>query len=292
MSEPRSVTTHLLRDWPLPRPGEHKGARGVTLVVAGSRSVPGACILSGEASLRVGAGKLQVATAESVAGSVSLALPEALVRGFGEADGGDVAASAGAEITAMADSASAMLLGPGFMDPDDAADLVEAVVPDLEVPLVVDALGSAYVTRNRAGLAHLGGRCVLTVNPGEIGRILDEDPDRVTDDLAGAAAELAGTTQAVVLAGGEQKCVAAPDGSVWVVHEGGPGLGVSGSGDVQAGLVTGLLARGAEPAQAAVWGAFLHARAGDRLSATIGRLGFLARELPSVVPGLLTELEA
>jgi hydroxyethylthiazole kinase-like uncharacterized protein yjeF len=223
---------------------------------------------------------------------VSLALPEALVRGFSEADGGDVAATAGEEISAMAESVSSVLLGPGFMDPDDAADLVGAVVPNLDVPTVVDALGSAYVTRHRDGLAHLDGRCVLTVNPDEIGRILDEDPDRVTDDLPRAAARLADTSRAVVLAGGQQKCVCAPDGSAWVVHEGGPGLGVSGSGDVQAGLVAGLLARGAEPPQAAVWGAFLHARAGDRLSATVGRLGFLARELPAVVPGLLTELEA
>ena len=290
--EVQAVTTHLVRAWPLPQPGEHKEARGVTLVVGGSRSVPGACILSGESSLRVGAGKLQVATAESVAGSVSLALPEALVHGFPEVEGGDVSADAGEEIADMASSVSSVLLGPGLMNPADAAALVGAVVPHLEGPIVVDALGSAFVTEHREGLRHLDGRCVLTVNPSEAAKILDVDDDRVKDDLRGAASRLASDTGAVVLLGAEQKWICAPDGDTWVVNEGGPGLGVSGSGDVQAGLVTGLLARGAEPAQAAVWGAFLHARAGDRLSASIGRIGFLARELPPVVPALLTELEA
>ncbi len=62
------------------------------------------------------------------------------------------------------------------------------------------------------------------------------------------------------------------------------------SGDVQAGLVAGLVARGAEPAQAAVWGAFLHGAAGQRLAESIGRVGFLARELPAAVPALMEGL--
>jgi NAD(P)H-hydrate repair Nnr-like enzyme with NAD(P)H-hydrate dehydratase domain len=65
---------------------------------------------------------------------------------------------------------------------------------------------------------------------------------------------------------------------------------VSGAGDVRAGLVAGLLARGAEPAQAAVWAGHLHARAGERLTAQLGPLGYLARELAPQVPSLLVEL--
>ena len=92
-----------------------------------------------------------------------------------------------------------------------------------------------------------------------------------------------------MLLGASTKYVADPAGRAWVVDRGGPGLGVSGSGDVQAGIVTGLLARGAEPAQAAVWGAWLHGRSGEVLADRVGPLGFLARELPAAVPGLLVE---
>jgi NAD(P)H-hydrate repair Nnr-like enzyme with NAD(P)H-hydrate dehydratase domain len=65
---------------------------------------------------------------------------------------------------------------------------------------------------------------------------------------------------------------------------------MSGSGDVQAGVVAGLLARGAPPAQAAVWGAYLHGAAGERLAARVGPVGFLAREIPAELPRALTEL--
>ena len=74
--------------------------------------------------------------------------------------------------------------------------------------------------------------------------------------------------------------------------DGHPGLGTSGSGDVLAGAITGLLARGASADQAACWGTFLHAVAGDRLAARVGRLGFLARELVDQLPIVLTETEA
>ncbi len=260
------------------------------LVVGGSRSTPGAVILAGESALRVGGGKLQVATAENVAGHVSLALPEALVRGFPETGSGDLGASACEDVFAMADGASTVLLGPGLLDPDDAADLLDGIVPRLSGTVVIDALGSAFVTQHPDGLAHLDGQCVLTLNPDEVSKTLQVDPEEVTGDLWAAAVELAQRTGSVVLCGGTEKMIAEPDGSGYVVNEGGPGLGGSGSGDVQAGLVAGLLARGAEPVQAAVWGAYLHGRAGDRLAGEVGAVGFLARELPPVVPRLLTEI--
>jgi NAD(P)H-hydrate repair Nnr-like enzyme with NAD(P)H-hydrate dehydratase domain len=65
---------------------------------------------------------------------------------------------------------------------------------------------------------------------------------------------------------------------------------VSGSGDVQAGIVAGLVARGADPARAAVWGSYVHGRAGERLAAEIGPVGSLARELARQIPLVLTEI--
>ena len=80
--------------------------------------------------------------------------------------------------------------------------------------------------------------------------------------------------------------------SSWLVPFGHPGLGTSGSGDVLAGAVAGLLARGTERAQAACWATYLHAAAGDRLAPVVGRIGFLARELVDTLPHVLTELQA
>ena len=290
MPEPTVVTSQVLREWALPRPGSDKEGRGVVLVVGGSRSTPGAVILSGESALRVGSGKLQVATAAGVASQVSVALPEALVRGLAETDAGDLATEAGTGVVEMAGDTTTVLLGPGLLDPGKASDLLARIVPELTGPVVIDALGSAFVTDHPDGLHHLEGHCVLTLNVTELARTLGTETEQVESDQPGAATELARRTGSVVLCGGTTKVVATPVRDAFLVREGGPGLGVSGSGDVQAGLVAGLLARGAAPDQAAVWGAYLHGRAGDRLAGKIGAVGFLARELPLVVPGLLTEL--
>jgi NAD(P)H-hydrate repair Nnr-like enzyme with NAD(P)H-hydrate dehydratase domain len=167
--------------------------------------------------------------------------------------------------------------------------LLEAVMPALGPHVVVDALATAYLTDHLDGLRHLGGAAVVTANPTETARMLDRAPDEVEADPLGATTDLARRTGAVVVHGGRDKTVVTPEGGAWLVAEGGSGLAVSGSGDVAAGIVAGLLARGADPAQAAVWGAWLHGSAGERLTRTLGPVGFLARELAAEVPLLLVD---
>jgi len=256
VSEPTEVGTALLRTWALPEPGSSKQARGVVLMVGGSAGVPGAMLLAGEAALRAGAGKLQVVTTDSVAGQMAVRIPEALVQRADEGESGDIAPSAADQIAELAEAASAILLGPGIMQPQSAVDLLGAVVPSLrEQAVVIDALGSAYLTEDVTALHHLTGPAVLTLNPSEVAHTLGLDTEEVSDDPVSAAVELARKSRAVVLFGGSEKIIANPDGDTWRVTAGNPGLGVSGSGDVQGGIVTGLLARGAEAEQAAVWGA-------------------------------------
>ena len=289
-SEPVLVTSGTLHDWPLPEPGSDKEARGRVVVVGGSRGTPGAVLLAGEAALRAGGGKLQLATAESACTAIAVAVPESMVIPLPETSEGRIGTAAADPVVEASDGADVVLLGPGLLGVDDSVALIEGILPRLDTTVVIDALASAYVTAHPDGLRHLGGRCVLTVNPTELARILDRDEDEVSIDPLKAARDAAELVQAVVLCGGSEKAVATPDGAAWLVQVGGPGLGVSGSGDTQSGIVAGLLARGAMPAQAAVWGAFLHGRAGELLAVSVGAVGFLAREIPSLVPALLAEL--
>ena len=81
--------------------------------------------------------------------------------------------------------------------------------------------------------------------------------------------------------------VASADGRLWIHDGGSVGLGTSGSGDVLAGVIAGLVARGARPEQAAIWGVWLHGKAGAALSARQGLIGFLASEIAAEIPTLL-----
>ena len=287
------VTSAVLRDWPLPPPGENKNAAR-TLIVGGSCQNPGAVILASEAALRSGAGKLQVATVADLAPHVATVLPEALVQGLPTRPDGDLAVGAAEGILELAEGCSSVLLGPGFHSADAAATVLSAVVPHLgttDTTVVLDALALAYITENRDGATHLGGRVILTPNVSELANTLQVDASQVEAEPVGCALTLAMSAHAVVVSGGQDSWVATPESHVWRVQSGSPGLAVSGSGDVQAGVIVGLCARGASPAQAATWGAHLHGRAGERLAATVGRLGFLARELPAQIPRILAEIE-
>ena len=285
------VTSAVLRGWPLPDVRGGKEERGRVLVVGGSDRTPGAVLLAGEAALRSGAGKLQIATTSGVAPALAVAVPEAMVRPLPTAPSGDIDPAAADVLLELADGCSAVLLGPGALDVDTFAELLAGVVPHLQGTVVLDAGALAYVGAHRDALHHLEGDAVLTPNLTELALMLGRDAGDVEDDPLGAARGLAAEARAVVSVGGGVSRIVDPAGRAWTDHSGGAGLGVSGSGDVLAGVVVGLAARGAEAAQAAVWAAHLHGRAGDRLAGAVGPVGYLARELPAQLPRVLAEIE-
>jgi ADP-dependent NAD(P)H-hydrate dehydratase len=289
-AEPLVVTPNVLKSMPLPDSGSDKDSRGHVVVVAGSATTPGAAALAAEAALRAGAGKLTVLTCPATAVSLALALPEAKVDELPVTSSGHPTPAAADFVLAVAADADAVLVGCGYVDPDAALSFLRSLVPHLDTPLILDATASVYVREEPSGLHHLEGRCVLTVNPSELALTDGNEEGEPPSDVEETATRVADRSRAVVLCGGPDKYVISPDGRRWVFTGGGPTLGVSGSGDVQAGIVAGLVARGAEPAYAAVWGAYLHGRAGERLAAEVGPVGSLAREQPGQVPQVLREI--
>lgn len=294
MPDPVVVTPAVLRGWPLPDPGTSasKEERGRVLVIGGAAETAGAALLAAVAALRTGAGKLQLALAGSVAAAAAVAVPEALVRALPETAAGRIDPAAAERVGELVAGAQAVLVGPGLAGTPESAALVRALLPELAGrTAVLDALALAALTGAPDCLAGLCGAAVLTPNAAEMGHLLDRPVEAVTADPRACALAAADRFGAVVALGGGESWIAAPDGRVWSDASGSAGLGTSGSGDVLAGVVAGLAARGADPAQAAVWAVHVHGRAGDRLAARVGRLGYLARELVAEVPGVLTELE-
>ncbi|AWB93458.1 NAD(P)H-hydrate dehydratase [Aeromicrobium chenweiae] len=283
-----TLTPGRLRSWPLPRPEGDKSSRGTVLVLGGSRSTPGAVLLAGTAALRAGAGKLQMATTESTAAALSIAVPEALVVGLPETDTGAMRGEMGDQLAGLVRGADVVLIGPGLVDVEETGALLEAVldVVDADTRLIVDAYALGALAERQSLLHGRKTYAVLTPNVSEGARLLDRE---LGDDLDAEAIELASTYGCVVSLFGH---VADPDGSVWREETGDSGLGTSGSGDAAAGVIAGLLARGAEPAQAASWGVYAHAASGQRLAVQHGRTGYLAREIVDGVAPILAELES
>lgn len=288
MSSPAStVTPEFLREWALPSGADSKYARGSVLVVGGARKSPGAVLLAGTAALRVGAGRLTLAVADSVAPALAVAVPESGVIGLAETASGSVAGNTAEPLADELGTADVVLVGPGLDDAQQTAALLDAIIPlaggSTNFVLDAFALGVLPDLRKSGQLGSLVGRLILTPNKGEAERLLGRDIRDLDDDVP----RIADRFGAVVTCFG---VVSDADGRVWRLGSGQGGLGTSGSGDVRAGAIAGLLARGAELAQAACWGSHLHQAAGDRLSVSIGPTGYLARELVDELPSLLAEL--
>jgi hydroxyethylthiazole kinase-like uncharacterized protein yjeF len=291
MSEPVVLTPALLREWSLPARDGTKDERGGVLVVGGARRTPGAVALAGLSALRIGAGRLTLAVAESVAPALAVATPEAGVLGLPESADGSPTGKPPAHLTDELGRADAVVVGPGLDEPDGAAALVRVVLAALAEAgddgpaLLLDAFALGVLPGLGDDVTLPAGRTVLTPNLTEAARLLEVDEA----DPADAAVRVAERWGAVVTCAGT---VAHPDGRRWASATGYAGLGTSGSGDVLAGAIAGVLASGAPPEQAAAWGTAVHGTAGDRLAARIGPLGYLARELVDELPALLVELQA
>ena len=292
MADPDTValSSAVLQQWPLPRLDGDKNARGTALIVGGCTQTPGAVLLAAEAAIRLGAGKVQIATTASTATMLGAIMPEGYVEGLPESRRGDLLPSAADRIRELAADADAVLVGPGMSDPLASALLLSEVVPHLVGTVVLDALATAYLTPDLKRVAHLSGHVVITPNVSEVAATLQIEVADVRRAPARAARTLAEITGAIVLSGDETSYIAAPDGRCWSSSAGAPGLATAGSGDAKAGAVVAFCARGSAVAQAAVWAAHCHGVAGERLA--MRSPGFLARDIVREMPVALAAIEA
>ena len=284
MSKPKALTRAELENFPLPRVVDgDKETKGRILIIAGCREVAGAALLVANAAMRAGAGKLQMATVEAVAISTALAMPEAKVMGFEEARDGGFTKAAVRELAEQAEQVDTIVAGPGLAAGSTCGALADALLAT-DRQLVLDA---ALLHSLKPPASDRDPLPILLPHAGEMASLLDCEEAAVDKDPIGCGLRAAERYRSVVLVKGTTSHVVTPDGRAWAYKGGSPGLGVSGSGDTLAGIVGGLLARGADPLTALLWSVLLHGEAGEALSRKVAPIGFLAREIPDEIPALL-----
>ncbi len=294
MSAAEPVSAALLRGMPLPehREGEDKNSRGRVLVIGGSTEVPGAAWLSGLAALRAGAGKLQIVTVRSMAPHLALAMPEARVTGLAETPAGGIDPAEAGRLAGRTAGVDAVVLGPGMLDADAVASLTRRLLAEAEgcPAFVLDAEALAGLRYCRPALRRHAGRLVVTPHAGEMAGLLDLPKAQVEADPLGVARQAAAMLGAVVVMKGGCSHIVSPQGQAWSCAQGNVGLATSGSGDTLAGIIAALMARGAPPVVATLWGVYLHGEAGNRLAQAQGPVGYLAREIPAELPRIMAQV--
>lgn len=288
------LTEQWLRQHPLPRlePDTNKNERGRVVAVGGSAFVPGALRLTGEAALRAGAGKVQLGTIRAAAASLGMMLPEAAVLGLPEDEDGELDASAAEKLREAAAACDALILGPGMGASKGCALLVSELLGKLppSVAVVLDAAAIPASQSCADVLRSHSGALVLTPHHGEMAALTGLDVERIAEAADPVAREVAADLKATVVLKAARTVIADGSGQVLTFDGGTPGLATGGSGDVLAGVIGGLLARGAAAVRACAWAVWAHARAGALLTDQYQGLGLLGRELSALIPSVLNGL--
>jgi len=276
---------------PLPPTGadDDKNSRGRILLVGGSRLVPGGLRLTAEAAMRVGASKVRMATVAACAVPLGLAMPECGVVALPETADGEIAAAAVSVLADHLPPCHALILGPAMGGRGEAQALVRATLAEARqgLSILLDAAAMTCCAGLEDAVRRHDGRVVLTPHHGEMAALMKCPIEDVAADPQAAALATARRFGALVVLKAARTFVAAPDGRLLWHDSDCAGLATAGSGDVLAGVIGGLLARGADPMVAAGWGVWLHSAAGNDAAARFGPVGFLARDLAAALPRLL-----
>ncbi|HVW21884.1 MAG TPA: NAD(P)H-hydrate dehydratase [Opitutaceae bacterium] len=253
-------------------PRSDKRTFGHLLLIGGSRSFPGAILMSALAAARSGAGFVTAAVPESLAPAYAARIPEVIWHGLPETRQGGLSRRGARQLAPLLERATALALGPGLSREKETLSLAAGVVRRAEVPLVIDADG-LQPEIVRAGAAPR----VLTPHRGEWQRI---------EHGKGGAKALA---RAVIVHKGRLTTVAGA-GQTLVSPFGGPVLARGGSGDLLTGLIGGLLAQHPfDPLLAAARGVVWHGRAADLLARAHGQAAVQVTQLLEYLPQALRE---
>jgi NAD(P)H-hydrate epimerase len=294
----------------------HKGTFGTALVVAGSINYTGAALLSGKAAYRIGAGLVQM--------GVPGPLYAALAGNFVEAtwillphDMGVIKAEGAALLNNNLKKATALLLGPGWGVEDTTKEFLERILSgnftsqrkksgigfvmmdaDEEElvtsnlpPIVVDADGLKLLQKIENWFKLLPKNSVITPHPGEMSVLTEMPINEIQNDRLRIAREYAALWNQVVVLKGAMTVISAPDERQTIVAVANPALARAGTGDVLAGISTGLIAQGIEPYQASVAGVWIHAQAGLEASEFVGHpAAVMATDVLNAIPKVLEKL--
>jgi hydroxyethylthiazole kinase-like uncharacterized protein yjeF len=281
-----SVGPDYVRRWLPARPADaHKGTFGKAMIAGGALNYTGAAYLSGAAALRGGAGLVTLAIPAPLHTALAAALPETTWLLLPGPEG--VHSAAGApKLLAGLTGYQALLVGPGLTTSDDARAFIEALFSAGGLPketwagrTVVDADALNILATLPDWPGRLPPGSILTPHPGEMARLLAATADAVNAARIATARAAAAAWGHVVLLKGAHTVIAAPDGRTAVLPFALPTLATAGSGDVLAGAIVAMLARGLPAYEAAICGAYLHGHAGLLLARVTGMGGVIAGDI-------------
>lgn len=261
----------------------NKGTFGKVLVIAGSRGMSGAAILTASAALRSGAGLVRVAVPASILATVAAGNPCYTLIPLPEDDHGQIAYHAWNPLSEQIQGNHVVAVGPGLGPGEARRQLMLSLLLETDKPMVLDADGLNAIQNDVESLRARTAPLILTPHPGEFARLLKTDVPTIQSNREDHAVKFAHAHGVVLLLKGHQTIVT--DGSqVYLNDTGNPGMATGGSGDVLTGIIAALVGQGMSAFDAAQLGAWTHGRAGDLARDALGEQGMIASDLLDYLP--------
>lgn len=285
------LTLQECRRWLPPRlPSSHKGTFGHAGIIAGSIGKTGAAAMTAAAALRSGAGLVTVATPASVNDILEAKLLETMTAPMPETKARTLGRSGLERLLSFAQARTAVAVGPGVTTHPETVELLQALIPRLDRPAVLDADALNALAGRTTLLADCKSPMILTPHPGEMARLEGEaTPQSINADRLGTAGRFARRRGVFLVLKGARTVVAHPDGRLAICPTGNPGMATAGAGDVLTGLIAGFLAQRLDPWQAACAGTYFHGLAGDLAAEKWGEPGMTAGDILAQIPHALTQ---
>lgn len=269
---------------PARRADTHKGDYGKALIIAGSKGMAGAAYLGALAAYRTGAGLVQIYTPEENRIVLQTLLPEAIIRCYDFFDE--------KELLRLLDWADVVSIGSGLGTSDKSRRILQTTLENVRVPCVVDADGLNLLAEHSRYLAKLPHEnFVFTPHMKEMSRLVKKPVDELKKNKLEILDQFTGKYRVTCVLKDARTCIGRQGDHPFVNLSGNAAMAKAGSGDVLAGVITGLIAQKMNCFDAAVLGVYLHGLAGDAARREKGIYSVLARDLADGIGKVLKDLE-
>jgi len=272
----------------------NKGSFGRVLVIAGSINYIGAAYLACNSVLRVGAGLVTLATANSLQSILANKLIEATYLPLPESAPGIISTEAANVVHLELKNYTVLLMGCGSGQSEQVVAFNRSILlqPKYRLPLLVlDADTINILAKTPGWWRQIMNNAILTPHPGEMARLTGMTVAGIQSNRVGTARNMASEWKKTVILKGANTVISSPDGSCRISPVANPGLASAGTGDVLAGAVAGLLAQGLNLFDSASLGVWLHAMAGEIVRLELGDAGMIASDLLPVLPRVIKKLK-
>jgi NAD(P)H-hydrate epimerase len=267
----------------------HKYTSGKLFILAGSPGMTGAASLASSAALRTGVGLVNIGIPHSLNPIMEIKITEGLTVPLAETFEGMVAKDALPGIKDRIDWADAVILGPGCGRGEETLQVLrESIQYCLKkmIPTLVDADALYALSDNQDLCTKLTSNFLLTPHYGEFLRLTSFNKENLISEPWSCLEQFLTDKNFSVNLKGSPSMVGTPNGQIYVNQTGNAALAKGGSGDVLAGIIGALMARGLDPVEAAITGNYIHGEAADLMLSSSGAVSILPSDLIEVLPEL------